>query len=119
MKKVNSVVLGWLIFMYALISASGFANADVVTDWNQKALALMPKEGLAGGHQTRILAILHVAMFDAVNSIDGRYKPYNAKYSVDPATSKEATAVSAAYTVLVRLFPKQQEELRKDYDNAL
>lgn len=118
MRKIDALVF-WFLFVCALTSSTGLARADVVTDWNQKALGLMPKEGLAGGHQTRALAILHVAIFDAVNSIDGRYKPYKAKYSVDAATSKEAAAVSAAYTVLVRLFPKQQDELRKDYDNAL
>jgi hypothetical protein len=118
MRKFFAVVF-WFVLVCALAGASSVAHADVITDWNQKALALMPKEGLAGGQQTRALAILHVAMFDAVNSIDSRYKPYKAKYSIDPATSKEAAAVSAAYTVLVRLFPKQQEALRKDYDVAL
>jgi hypothetical protein len=118
MRKTNTVVF-WLFFVCAFALASSVAQADVVTDWNQKALALMPKEGLAGGQQTRVLAILHVAMFDAVNSIENRYTPYKAKYVVDPATSKEAAAASAAYTVLARLFPKQQELLRKDYDAAL
>jgi hypothetical protein len=118
MRKTIAAVF-CLVCIFAIVCASRLAHADVVSDWNQKALALMPKEGLVGGHQTRALAILHVAMFDAVNSIDGRYKPYKTKYSVDPATLKEAAAVSAAYTVLVRLFSKQQQELRKDYDNAL
>jgi hypothetical protein len=118
MRRNNVVRLG-LFSMCSFVFAVQLAHADVVTDWNQKALALMPKEGLAGGYQTRALAMLHVAMFDAVNSIENRYMPYKAKYAVAPATSKEAAAASAAYTVLVRIFPKQQEVLRKDYDVAL
>src|SRR5207247_979698 len=76
-------------------------------------------QGLAGGHQTRAMAIMHVAIFDAVNSIDGRYSPYKTKHAADPATSKEAAAASAAYSVLVKLFPKQQDSLRKEYDTSV
>jgi hypothetical protein len=115
----NYVVRMGLFSMCSFVLVLQLAHADVVTDWNQKALVLMSREGLAGGYQTRALAMLHVAMFDAVNSIENHYMPYKAKFAVDPATSKEAAAASAAYTVLVRLFPKQQEVLRKDYDIAL
>src|SRR5882724_8004499 len=105
MRRNNVVRLG-LFLLCSVVFALPPAYADVVTDWNQKALALMSKEGLAGGYQTRALAMLHVAMFDALNSIENRYTPYKAKYAVDPATSKEAAAASAAYAVLIRLFPK-------------
>src|SRR5205823_13902710 len=111
--------LAGLFLVCSSVLALQLAHADVVSDWNQKAIDLVYSQGLAGGHQTRAMAIMHVAIFDAVNSIDGRYSPYKAKHAADPATSKEAAAASAAYSVLVKLFPKQQDSLRKEYDTSV
>lgn len=112
------VTLG--VLLYSFVLALQPAHADVVTDWNRKATALVYSEGIrAGQQQNRALAIMHVAMFDVVNSIDGRYSPYRTKHAADPATSKEANATTAAYSVLVKLFPRQQAWLGKDYDASL
>ena len=51
------------------------------------------------------MAILHSAMFDAVNSIEPRYKPYKVRVAATPDTSKEAAAAAAAAAVLIKLFP--------------
>jgi hypothetical protein len=110
---------GLWLFLFSFVFGLQSARADVVTDWNQKALALVYGEGLTGGYQTRAMAIMHVAIFDAVNSIDGRYAPYKTKHAVDPGTSKEAAAASAAYSVLSKLFPRQQDALRKEYEASL
>jgi hypothetical protein len=115
----NDVVRLGLFSICSFVFALQLAHADVLTEWNQKAVELVYSQGLAGGHQTRAIALMHVAIFDAVNSIDGRYSPYRTKLSANPATSKEAAASSAAYAVLVKLFPKQQASLRKDYDASL
>jgi PAP2 superfamily len=53
----------------------------------------------------RTMAILHVAMFDAVNSIEPRYKPYKVRLAATPDTSKEAAAAAAAAAVLIKLYP--------------
>ena len=73
----KDVVRQGLFSICSCVFALQLAHADVVTDWNQKALALMSKEGLAGGYQTRALAMSYVVlMFDALNSIENRYTPY-------------------------------------------
>ena len=51
------------------------------------------------------MAILHTAIFDAVNSIEPRYKPYKVRVAATPDTSKEAAAAAAAAAVLIKLFP--------------
>jgi len=53
----------------------------------------------------RTMAILHLAMFDAVNSIEPRYKPYKIRLPATADMSKEAAAVAAAGGVLVKLVP--------------
>lgn len=82
--------------LVALAVAS--ARADVVTDWNKTTFD-------TGGPQiTRSLAMVHVAVFDAVNSVDPRYEPYAFLEEVETPTSPEAAAVGAAYGVLSRRF---------------
>jgi hypothetical protein len=85
------------------------AQADVVSDWNNTATTVV----LNKGAQSAIhLAMVHVAIYDAVNSVDRRYRVYAIKPST-PGTgaSKEAAAASAAYNLLRTLFPDQSAVL--------
>ena len=67
----------------------------------------------AGGglNQSRVYAMVHGAMFDAVNAIVHRYQPYAADLKVVPGASQEAAAAAAAHAVLVELHPQQKEAL--------
>ena len=51
--------------------------------------------------------MIHIAIFDAVNSIERRYAPYHSLINVPAGTSAEAAAAAAARGVLVRRFPGQ------------
>src|SRR5690242_12164247 len=78
-------------------------RADVVSDWNTTATTVI----LNKGAQSAIhLAMVHVAIYDAVNSVERRYRTY-AITPTAPTTgaSKEAAAASAAYNLLITLFP--------------
>jgi hypothetical protein len=60
-------------------SASGGAEpANPVIEWNRSILAIVPTPGgqPATVHSTRSFAILHAAIYDAVNNIDGSFSPY-------------------------------------------
>ena len=57
------------------------------------------------------MAIMHIAMFEAVNAVDRRYAPYRLKLTAGKDTSKEAAAAAAAHTVLTALHPDQQANL--------
>jgi hypothetical protein len=94
-----------------LMGLTSPASADVITDWNEKAVALVTKHRMLPPQAERVIACVHVAMFDAVNSIERRYQPYRVSLSAGKDTSKEAAAASAAGTVLANLFPKDAEEL--------
>src|SRR5262245_25254629 len=93
-----------LLFMIALVAPTQAAFADVITDWNEKAVAYATGKMTPAAAQ-RIVTIMHLAMFDAVNSIDRRYRPYLAQLPAAPGASKEAAAAAAAGTVLARLNP--------------
>ena|SRR5262249_44659854 len=63
----------------------------------------------------RAMAILHIAMFDALNSIEPRYRPYYAQLPATQGTSKGAAAAAAASAVLVNFLP----EIASDIQTAL
>ena len=95
--------------------------ADVVTDWNQTALAT--QAAIPGAIRTppaaRALAMVHLAIFDSVNAIDRRFTPYAAGALADPSASPEAAAAASAHAVLVNLYPSRQAELDAAYATSL
>src|ERR1700730_15213632 len=101
----------------ALIGASlavavpASARADVITDWDQKAIEIVAPH-MPSPQAQRIVAIVHAAMFDSLNSIERRYQPYIAQLPASPTTSKDAAAAAAAATVLAKLHPGAENELR-------
>src|SRR6266481_1823019 len=100
----------------AVITAGPSAFANVITDWDDKALvAVTPLSSLGGTSPymaQRMMALVHVAMFDAVNSIDRRYRPYLVQLPADPAVSKEAAAAAAAATVLATIDAKTAGDMK-------
>jgi len=100
----------------AWIALSTFAPAfaNVITDWDEKGVAVVvPSLGGASPYPPqRMMGMVHAAMFDAVNSIERRYRPYLVQLPADPATSKEAAAAAAAATVLATIDAKTAGEMK-------
>jgi hypothetical protein len=75
----------------AIICVAPAAFANVITDWDEKAIAVVTPMASLGGTNPymaqRMMAIIHVAMFDAVNSIERRYRPYLVQQPAGPGTS--------------------------------
>lgn len=95
----NKVIASCLI-----AAASTAAQADIVTDWNAIAInasATSPKAIL----QSRTLAIVHAAIYDAVRTIEGGGAPYVAKVEAGSGASIDAAVAAAAHGVLTRLAP--------------
>lgn len=111
------VTLSFMLF--SLIGLPSAARADAVTDWNAYgASAVVTAARGPGGYID--LAYMHIAIYDAVNAIDGRYSVFAVHPTNVPAgASKEAAAIAAAYTVLIALFPDQQLVLDPNYAASL
>jgi hypothetical protein len=92
---------------------AGAARADVIMDWNVKADAIATEKQITPAPHSRVLSMLHVAMFEAVNAIERRYAPYKLTLSADRSTSKEAAAAAAGYDVLLAIYPDQKPDLDK------
>jgi hypothetical protein len=96
----------WMLLALLLTAPVTAATGNVVTDWDEKAVSIVQTGTVRPPFTShRTMAILHVAMFDAINSIEPRYKPYTVKLPAAPDISREAAAAAAAGAVLVKLVP--------------
>lgn len=90
-----------------LSAAAGAARADVVLDWNSVLLDAIRVDKTAPPRASRAMAMVQVAVYDAVVGIKKGYEPYHVNETAPAGASAEAAAVEAAYQVLVALFPNQ------------
>ena len=94
------------------------ASANVITDWDEKAVAVVMPAGTAGVSQQvytaqRTMGMVHAAMFDAVNSIERRYQPYLVQLPANPTTSRDAAAAAAASAVLAATDEKTASAMKE------
>jgi hypothetical protein len=85
----------------------------VVREWNLIAESVVPAS--AGVTLPRPYAMMHIAMFDAVNSIAGDYSAYRTRVFAARIASGEAAAAQAAHDVLLALYPANKTQ----FDAAL
>jgi hypothetical protein len=107
MRKALSAV--WVVTFVVAGAPPVFAN--VITDWDEKAVAFVTPR-MAPPATERAMAMVNIAMFDAVNSIERRYRPYLVQLPAKEGTSKEAAAAVAAVAVLEGLHSDATKELK-------
>jgi hypothetical protein len=95
------------------------ARADIIDDWTEQADALATDQRLPPPLHARVLAMMHVGMFEAVNAIDRRYAPYAVDLAADRKTSREAAIAAAAHDTLAAEFPDAAPALDARLGKAL
>jgi len=104
-------------------AADTVAETDnAVVQWNRTLLMIVRTPGAqpATVHATRDFAIMHAAIYDAVNAIDATHQPYLVRIEhVSPRASQQAAAASAAHEVLIELFPAFQTLLDTQLQQSL
>jgi hypothetical protein len=98
-----------LLLAFALPRPVGAQSPDTVLEWNRILLTTLGTPGVPDPTVffTRPLAVMHVAIFDAVNSINVVYTPYLDRVSAAADASREAAVAQAARDTLVAMFPSQ------------
>ena len=110
-----------LVTAVTLVAAFGIgspARADIATEWNAiavEATAVPPNSIL----QSRVLAILHVAMYDAARVSNQKSALLVGNVQSDGPSSPEAAVATAAHAVLKRLAPAQVAAIDAAYKSAL
>jgi hypothetical protein len=92
-------------------------SGQPVLDWNKELLAIVNTPGAqpANIQPTWSFAILHTAVYDAVNAIDRSHEPYAISVRAPRGASETAAADAAAHLALVALYPAQQGALDGEY----
>src|SRR5262249_7647460 len=80
-------------------------RADAVLDWDALMMEAIRAETTAPPPSTRNLAILHLAIYDAVNSIEQTHQPYLLQVRAAPDTRADVAAATAAFEVMTNLYP--------------
>jgi hypothetical protein len=108
-----------VVTSFSRLPAEGVAQQlNPVIEWNRTLLVIVRTAGAqpATVHPTRNFAILHAAIYDAVNAIDRTHQPYLVRLAHVPRdASQDAAADAAAHEVLVNLYPSFKDTL----DNQL
>ncbi len=115
--------------MIAALAAANFSPAmaqatkpvSQVVQWNKTLLAIVRTPGAqpATIHPTHSFAVMHAAIYDAVNAIDGTHNPYLVRLGASHFASQEAAASAAAHEVLVKLYPSSQATLDAQLQQSL
>jgi PAP2 superfamily len=97
-------------------------SVNQVVQWNKTLLVIVRTPGAqpATIHPTRSFAIMHAAIYDAVNAIDRTHKPYSVRLkTVSRYASQDAAAASAAHEVLAVLYPSFKTSLDDQLQQSL
>ena len=92
-------------------------SGDAILQWNAVALDAVANDYAVGGitdqvgptRTSRALAIVHTAMYDAFNAVDGSYTPYLFTGHAQAGTSAEGAVAQAGHDTLVALYPHQKQ----------
>jgi hypothetical protein len=133
MRSRYGVSAGLIVSM--VCSSSGLAqppdrsfrrNEDPILAWNQVLLdanaidsTLAVPDNPGPTYTGRAFAIVSVAMYDAFNSIDGRYEPYLSDVAGYGRADPRAAVGAAAYATLSDLYPQQAERFDGLYEEWL
>jgi Domain of unknown function (DUF6851) len=102
-RVLAATIVALTVAVFASPSAALAQDAKLVSEWNRVLFSVV-----APAPPTRPAAMLHIAMFDAVNAIERAYTPYRIEVRASRGASTEAAAAQAAHDVLTALFPTQQ-----------
>jgi hypothetical protein len=101
-------------FFLSLSLAASHAGAGEVARWNRVATDAALAEQIDPLSESRIFAIVHASIHDALNAVERRYEPYQARIAAAQGASPEAAVAAAAHAALVRLIPAR----KMDFDAA-
>jgi membrane-associated phospholipid phosphatase len=98
-------IAGGLLAVFAGGTFSVAAAADVVLDWNQQLLSSVAAASTSPPMASRAMAMVHTAVYDAINSVNPTHRGYLGVYAAPTGTSADAAAAQAARDVLASLYP--------------
>jgi hypothetical protein len=119
MKLSRSRLVALVAAAVAAFAYPAAARGDAVTDWSGYANAAIFSTGPTAHSAVLSTAMVQGAVYDAVNAIDHRYRPYLPTPQANRTYSQDAAAAAAAFGVAKELVPTQATALKAQYDASL
>jgi len=117
---MNRYLTSSLSAIIILFSASFLpATADVITNWNEVSLSMITNSQMMAIQASRVLAMVHIAMYDAVNAVDRTHEVFYVPINPRMPCSSEAAAACAAHVVLSGIFTNSAAALDTALSNSL
>jgi VCPO second helical-bundle domain len=114
------VALGILVMTCAMSQAAPtLPPGNTVQQWNTIAENTVVGSGAFQAEGFIYMAYVSAAVYDAVVSIEGGYKPYASAITAAPGASTDAAVIEAAYRTLIHYFPSTAATLTSFYNDAL
>jgi hypothetical protein len=110
------------LFSLALLWAICFpfsSSGNVVVEWNWQILDCFRVEATAAPVAARNLAILHGAIYEAVNGIEGEFTPCRFDLPAPSGACTSSAAAAAAHEVLASLYPSRRAAFDKQLTNSM
>ena len=108
-----------LIVILLIFLTAAMARADAVSYWNIKACEIAGPATLDAPTANRTLAIMHTAIYEAVNGITKKYPAGDVKLNASRAASVDAAVATASRAVLVKLVPGKAIDVEILYSKAM
>jgi hypothetical protein len=108
-----------LLAALALALTASHVRADTVTDWNQTSIDVLKAANVAGNPWSRCMAMVQVAIADAVNTVQDRYARYAVAIPMAPNASADAAVAAAARGILIQVYPAQKAKVEEAYAASL
>ncbi|MEO8573539.1 MAG: vanadium-dependent haloperoxidase [Pyrinomonadaceae bacterium] len=120
MSEAKKMSLAALLFFAAFVALDvPVAKADAVTEWNARACELASPASFDTPTANRMIAIMHTAIYEAVNAITKKYPAGDVKLEAANDASVDAAVAAAAHGTLVKLMPLKQQEVDAAYQASL
>ena len=122
MKKARAPFPRILLLSLLTVTGQTGGRADVITDWNSTLLGAVRATSANPPRASRQMAMMHLAMYDAVNGIDRQHRPYLVAEPGPSEASKVAAANAAARVVLDSFYsghPAAAASISAQYDATL
>ena len=116
--KKRLVAAVFFVTITSLISAAT-VRADSVSEWNTRACDLIASANIDTPSANRALAIMHTAIYEAVNAITKKYPAGDLKLNASRAASVDAAIATASRAVLVKLLPAKAIDVEVAWQKAM
>ena len=115
----TTAVFSLLLFAACVLSNAAVVRADSVTEWNARACDLVATTNLDTPSANRALAIMHTAIYEAVNAITKKYPASALKLNATGGASVDAAVAGASRATLVKLVPAKAIDVEVAFQKVM